>query len=401
MRSIEVDAAVEALNQKEKDMNIISRFTDLCERHRTENILKLINRLLNILREKRILIPIDPFELVKIPLEGQEGQLMNNNINPPTFINNFNKPLPSLMIIGTIPPNLERKGRLGKGAFGSVWHMMEKATSLEVAVKEMDYYDQKEKEMVNKEIYIMKNIYGIVQKSNSSSSFIHIVKPLGFFVDEEEHRGYIVLEYCSKGDLRKYIENMKESGTMISPQKCYEMIGQIAFSLGQLHTSGIIHSDLKPENILLVEGFKVKLADFGLAHQLQTGQEYTFAKGGTFIYQSPQLLLNRAQQIRGTDGGRIINQIIPKLSFSDDIWAFGVIIFQLIAQRHPFFDNNEDLNEQEFIQRVINKPPAQLPDNYPVKLRDLIMQMLEKNPQKRENIKEILDIPEVAASLRK
>ncbi|KAA6393559.1 MAG: putative NEK protein kinase [Streblomastix strix] len=265
--------------------------------------------------------------------------------------------------------DFEQKERLGKGGFGIVRHVIERNTQMHMAWKEVNYEDKDEIEMVNKEIEIMQKIYEIVLKSNSS--FIHIVQPLGFFVDEEEHKAYIVLEYCSKGDLRKYIENMKESGTMISPQKCYEMICQIAISLNQLHTSGILHSDLKPENILLVEGFKVKLADFGLAHQLQTDQEYTFAKGGTF----------------------------PKLSFSDDIWAFGVIIFQLIAQRHPFFDNDEDLNEQEFAQRVINQPPAQLPDNYPVKLRDLIMQMLEKNPQKRKNIKEILEEPEVASSL--
>ncbi|KAA6400943.1 MAG: hypothetical protein EZS28_003527 [Streblomastix strix] len=70
-------------------------------------IIRLLLLYIQILREKRASILIDPFELVKIPLEGQEGQNLNNNNknNPPTFMNNYNKPLPSLMIFGTIPPN--------------------------------------------------------------------------------------------------------------------------------------------------------------------------------------------------------------------------------------------------------------------------------------------------------
>ncbi|KAA6393677.1 MAG: hypothetical protein EZS28_010793 [Streblomastix strix] len=74
---------------------------------------------------------------------------------------------------------------------------------------------------------------------------------------------------------------MKEYGTMITPQKAFEMIGQIASSLYQLHSNGILHLDLKPENVLLVNGFKVKLSDFGLARQLQVGREYITAHGGT------------------------------------------------------------------------------------------------------------------------
>ncbi|KAA6392020.1 MAG: putative AGC family protein kinase, partial [Streblomastix strix] len=171
-----------------------------------------------------------------------------------------------------------RKERLGKGGFGAVWLMEEKSTSLLVAVKEMDYYTEKEKKMVTSEITIMKNIYSKVQQS-TSSSFIHVVQPLGFFLNEEEDKAFLVLEYCQKGDLRKYIENMKLSGTEISEQKCNQIIGELASTLKQLHSIGIIHSDLKPDNVLLTSEFKVKLADFGIARQLQFGREYITAQG--------------------------------------------------------------------------------------------------------------------------
>ncbi|KAA6358529.1 MAG: putative serine threonine-protein kinase nek2, partial [Streblomastix strix] len=189
--------------------------------------------------------------------------------------------------------DFERQGRLGKGGFGTVWNMKEKATSLQVAIKEMDYYTETEKNDVNSEVAILLKVYEILHKSNSSSSFLHIVQPLGFFMDEDEYKAYIVLEHCSKGDLRNYINSMKENGTQISTEKAFEMIGQIASSLYQLHSNGILHLDLKPENVLLVEGFKVKLADFGLARQLQVGREYITAHGGTLLYQSPELLQNQ------------------------------------------------------------------------------------------------------------
>ncbi|KAA6393135.1 MAG: putative polyadenylate-binding protein [Streblomastix strix] len=208
--------------------------------------------------------------------------------------------------------DFERIKRLGKGAFGSVWRMKEKATSREVAIKEMDYYSKEEKELVDHEKEILIKVFGIVRQSNPSS-FIHIVEPLGFFVDQDVDKAYLVLEYCSKEDLRKYINNMKEQGMEISTEKAYEMIVQIASSLEQLHANDIIHSDLKPENVLLVEGFKVKLADFGLARQLQVGREYITAQGGTFLYQGPELLRIKLK-----------DEVVPRLiqTSASDIWAF-------------------------------------------------------------------------------
>ncbi|KAA6378026.1 MAG: putative AGC family protein kinase [Streblomastix strix] len=291
--------------------------------------------------------------------------------------------------------DFECKKRLGKGAYGAVWLMTEKATSKQVAVKEMDYYSKDEKESVIQEIELMIKIHEIIQLSKSSSQFLHIVKPLGFFVDEDYHKAYIVLEYCSKGDLKQYIKNMKESGTMISPEKAYEIVGQIASSLFQLHSNGILHADLKPENVLLVEGFKVKLADFGLARKLRAGRDSITNHGGTFNFRAPEILRNN----KISKGAR------KKLTQTraSDIWALGVIIFQLLAQRHPFFDNEseEDISDEEFIHRVVNLPPAELPEHCPLKLKKLVKQMLEKDPKKRITANQILELPEIVAALSK
>ncbi|KAA6332196.1 MAG: hypothetical protein EZS28_053304, partial [Streblomastix strix] len=93
--------------------------------------------------------------------------------------------------------DFQQKERLGKGGFGVVRHVIEKRTQLHAAWKEVNYETPEEIQIVNKEIEIMQKIYEIVLKSNSS--FIHIVQPLGLIIDKEDHKAYIVLEYCSKG----------------------------------------------------------------------------------------------------------------------------------------------------------------------------------------------------------
>ncbi|KAA6368820.1 MAG: putative calcium/calmodulin-dependent protein kinase type 1, partial [Streblomastix strix] len=137
--------------------------------------------------------------------------------------------------------NIERKERLGKGTFGIVRHSIEINSQLHMILKEIDYEEEKEKEMVDKDVEMMRLAYENVRQSTNSAQILRIVQPLGFFVDEDEGKAYIVLEYCSGGDLRKYINNMKEYGMEISTKKAYEIFGMIADSLNQLHAIGILH----------------------------------------------------------------------------------------------------------------------------------------------------------------
>ncbi|KAA6372825.1 MAG: putative CMGC kinase, CK2 family [Streblomastix strix] len=294
--------------------------------------------------------------------------------------------------------DFEQKERLGKGAFGIVRHVIEKNTQRHMAWKEMDYEEDEDevKQMVINEKDQALNAYRILaQAVNSQQQFLHVVQPLGFFVNEDIHRAYLVMEYCSGGDLRKYINNMRKSGMEISPKKCYQIMWQIGSSLCQLHTSMIMHMDLKPENVLLNEEFMVKLSDFGLSRQLQVGREYVTAHGGTFLFQAPEVLRNKSKEKKEKGPKQKIVQ-----TPACDIWAFGVMMFELLAQRHPFFDSqDEDIPAEEFIQRVVNLPPAELPDHYPLRLRNLIKQMLEKDPSQRISAEEILNVPEVAAQL--
>ncbi|KAA6380542.1 MAG: putative NEK protein kinase, partial [Streblomastix strix] len=263
---------------------------------------------------------------------------------------------------------VEEKERLGKGGFGIVRHVIEKSTQRHMAWKEMDYKTENEKQMV-------------VQEKNQ----MIIVEPLGFFLSDNGRKAYLVMELCEGGDLRKFINTMKKPGMEISPQRAWDITAQLAFSLTHLHFNNQIHSDLKPENILLTKDFKVKIADFGLSRQLQVEQKYTFARGGTKHYKAPEL----------------ISQLRPILKPSLDIWTLGVMIFELIAQRHPFFDNKTEgyIPDEEFIRRLTTEEPANLPAHYPKSLKNLIKMMLAKDAARRITAEEILEIPEIATIL--
>ncbi|KAA6354762.1 MAG: hypothetical protein EZS28_049711, partial [Streblomastix strix] len=149
--------------------------------------------------------------------------------------------------------------------------MKERRRQRIVAIKEVDYDSDEEKQRFDKEVSVMRDVYHILQQASSSSSssssqssdsqpsFIHVVEPLGYFLNEDKDKAYLVLEYCENGDLRQYIQKMKDSGTEITEAKAFELIRQVTLALNQLHMNGIIHGDIKPENILLTKDFQVKL----------------------------------------------------------------------------------------------------------------------------------------------
>ncbi|KAA6371827.1 MAG: putative serine threonine-protein kinase nek2, partial [Streblomastix strix] len=265
---------------------------------------------------------------------------------------------------------LEKIKKIGKGAFGTVWKMKKIKGQRIVAIKEVDYDSDEEKQRFHKEVSVMRDVYHILQQASSSSSqlpFIHVVEPLGYFLNEDKDKAYLVLEYCENGDLRQYIQNMKNLGTVITDAKAFEIIKQVTLALNQLHMNGIIHGDIKPENILLTEHFQVKLSDFGLTRKLQEGRGYTTNHGGTTYYLAPELL--HSQSARGK----------RMQTIAADIWAFGILLFELLAQKHPFFNSDDiELSPLEIYNRIIDEEPADLPDHYSQNLKKLIRQMLIK-----------------------
>ncbi|AGO11142.1 AaceriAFR335Cp [[Ashbya] aceris (nom. inval.)] len=191
-----------------------------------------------------------------------------------------------------------------------------------------------------------------------------------YFTFQDEANLYFLLEYAPNGD---FLTVMKKFGTL--SEECTKYYGaQILDAINHLHKQGIIHRDVKPENILLDKTMKIKLTDFGTAKLIDRQDENepydlnTRSKSfvGTAEYVSPELLNDNYVDSRC------------------DIWAFGCILFQMVAGKPPFKATNEYLTFQK-VMRVQYAFTA----GFPMILRDLVKQLLVKKPEQRLTIPQI------------
>ncbi|KAA6397888.1 MAG: putative NEK protein kinase [Streblomastix strix] len=189
---------------------------------------------------------------------------------------------------------MEELTLIGNGGFADIYLVREISTSSLVVWKKMNYETLQQKQMINNEIQLNKEYYDLSKKkysfSSKSSQFNNIIQPLGSFVDDNEQKAYLVLEYCEKGDLGDYIKQLKKKGEDVSIDLAWQILAQMADSINLLHTNNIIHRDVKPGNVLLTKDFKVKLSDFGLGYKLMMKIEEQIPYGGTFIYTCPELM---------------------------------------------------------------------------------------------------------------
>ncbi|KAA6371456.1 MAG: putative NEK protein kinase, partial [Streblomastix strix] len=269
-----------------------------------------------------------------------------------------------------LPGEIIKIKKIGRGRFGTVSSYQEIRTQRIVAIKECDYDTDELRSMINREIEVMKEFIRIIRQSVHQSQFIHVVEPLGFFVNEDEEKAYLVMELCSEGDLRSYIKNMRKQGTEIGAKKCWEFVSSIITAVNQLHVNDIIHGDLKPENVLLTEDIKVKLADFGLSRKLQQGKEYMTHLGGTTFYLPPELL--QIQSVQTDAEGRQLQK--RQQTKAADIWAIGIMLYELLAQHHPFIGNDDesaDLSELDVAHLIVTEEAPELPAHYPDSLRKI------------------------------
>jgi serine/threonine protein kinase len=198
----------------------------------------------------------------------------------------------------------------------------------------------------------------------------HIVRVLTAVVEHNLHA--IVMEYVGGGSLGDKMADQ--------PQMPVEQVLRISLelvsALVSLQQVGIIHRDLKPGNILFAVDGTVRLSDFGLVYI--TGMEHITATGvpmGTTNYLSPEA-------VKG-----------EKVDGRADIWATGVMMFEMLTGRLPFFGRNFAHTLAAIMQEPL-PDLCEIREDCPPALRTLVEQMLEKNRDER-----ISDAAEVKAVL--
>ena len=250
---------------------------------------------------------------------------------------------------------------LGKGKFGLVKLGIHKETGRKVAVKIINkqIVDDIDIQQVKSEIDILK----IAKHPN-------IIKLYDVF--ENEHFIFIIMEYCPGGDLFFYIE---KRGFKLKEYFAAQIIYKLCTSLFFLHQYGIVHRDLKPENILMTDktdNADIRLVDFGLGKIIGPGEECN-EPFGTFSYVAPEILLGKTY------------------NFKVDMFGIGIIAYLLLAGFLPFDDEN---SEKEIARQTVYEPtpfPPEIWKTISKEAKSFVENLLDKNPDKRMNIKEALE----------
>jgi 5'-AMP-activated protein kinase catalytic alpha subunit len=187
---------------------------------------------------------------------------------------------------------------------------------------------------------------------------------------------YIVMEQCDNDDL--YDKITKRVLTKTDNKQIFK---QIVLGLQYIHSLNIIHSDLKIEHILFKNTTDVRIIDFGLA-QITKPDEKMYKTIGTPRYMAPETILNTGY------------------SFPIDIWALGIILFELEFKFNPF-DIHTNSNKNVIYERIKKGFNGEIKQGYgtffpidiPVdeSLRKLIIGMLDSSPDTRWTIQQILD----------
>lgn len=232
---------------------------------------------------------------------------------------------------------------VGRGQFGQVFAAIERNSGTLVALKELK------------------------QKHLSTSSFL---RELNFLVTLnhfnivtckalEHYQGnrYLVMDYCEGGTLRSLLDKPHKQdllGTL-------KLISNILSGLKFAHDRGIIHRDIKPENIMLKTGtcgWTAHVSDFGIAKLHQEIDQSTTGNSGSPAYMAPE-------------------QFYGQYSYSCDLYAVGIILYELVVGDRPFSGMPKELLSAHLNQPVV------IPKQIPFMLRSAIAKSLQKLPHRR------------------
>ncbi|KAK3559509.1 hypothetical protein QTP86_013684 [Hemibagrus guttatus] len=205
----------------------------------------------------------------------------------------------------------------------------------------------------------------------------------------EECFHYLVFDLVTGGELFEDIV-AREYYSEADASQC---INQILESVNHIHQHDIVHRDLKPENLLLaskMKGAAVKLADFGLAIEVQGDQQAWFGDGREKQYTAQEIVIS---SFAGTPG-YLSPEVLRKDPYGKpvDIWACGVILYILLVGYPPFWDEDQHKLYQQIKAGAYDFPSPEW-DTVTPEAKNLINQMLTINPAKRITAEQALKHP--------
>jgi serine/threonine protein kinase len=214
------------------------------------------------------------------------------------------------------------KSKLGAGAFGTVYLAWDDQLQREVAIKvphgsQLSSLRERDRFMEEARVVARLKHPGIVPIYDSGRL--------------DDDRVYLVMQYVNGRSLREVI-----SGEGVDVQRAVEIVVEAAEAVHCAHRNGVVHRDLKPGNILIDADGRVHVADFGLAVREQDVEQSVSEHAGTLAYMAPE-------QLQATSA---------PLDARADVWALGVILYELLSGKVPFVGPNGASIAHRILQEV-------------------------------------------------
>lgn len=205
----------------------------------------------------------------------------------------------------------------------------------------------------------------------------HIVQIYGTYMDN--HHIYLFLSLAHGGNLLSLLDQINRP---LTPDEARHLCSQLIEAISYCHSKNIVHRDIKFDNLLLRDVFDIEapiqqcnimLCDFGFSVNQEEYGPHLVDYPGTLHYVSPE----------------VVNGI-PYRGRSSDIWSMGICLYALSEHAFPFFDKNDDYDEIKYCITTMMPTFKFITDG---QLKDLILQMLTKNPTARIDMRNILCHP--------
>lgn len=249
---------------------------------------------------------------------------------------------------------------LGRGGFGTVWLARDTTLDRQVAIK----------------LPLRKSgeSFDLLREARTAAKLRHVNLVSVFEVGTHRDQPFVVCEYIEGCTLREWIRR-SDKGTLPIKQVC-ALLRAICEGLQHAHEMGVVHRDMKPANVLMDADQKPLVTDFGLAKNVNIEESISSRSRivGTIAYMAPEQA--------GTSSEEVDHRA--------DIYAVGVIMFEMLTGERPFRGNVQALLAQKLQEDP--QPPRRLRPNVPHDLETICLKCLQRKPGRRyQSLRELID----------
>jgi len=259
--------------------------------------------------------------------------------------------------------------KIGEGSFGQAVLVVRVADKSKAVCKKMELMNTTEEEKAD-----------VIRESRLLSTLRHpyIVRYRDSFSNEKTL--CLLMEYCDAGDLAVRIIDQKRHRELIREDQVLRWLTQAVLGLKYVHERKVIHRDIKPNNLFLVKGqcarrsgntLNLKIGDFGIAKSLESTHAFAQTCIGTPYYLAPEICEDKPY------------------SWGSDIWAMGCVLFEVCALQVPF--HAQSLHS--LMERITGGRVPNIPDAYSKDLRQVCLEMMTRNQQRRPSAALLLQTP--------